>query len=84
MIQPIANVDLGIYFKTVIDLTPNTRCRYLRKTILKHPAECRQKALIQIPLIPKIGANQIVQNSAIKAVKTSRCTKPNGKNGHQT
>ena len=24
MIQPIADVNLGIYLKTVIDLTPNT------------------------------------------------------------
>jgi hypothetical protein len=26
MIQPIAGVNLRIYIKTVIDLTPNTRC----------------------------------------------------------
>ena len=38
MIQPIADVNLRIYIKTVIDPTPNTRCWYLRKPILKHPA----------------------------------------------
>jgi hypothetical protein len=38
MIQPIADANLRIHMKTVIDPTPNTRCWYLRKPILKHSA----------------------------------------------